>query len=324
MKRIVLVGFLLIGSLTRAIAGGSVTAFLQIQPDAVSQALGSANQAYSVGAADVFVNPALLSQHQQVSLQFTNIVDWNLYYYLSTAFVMPLNLNNMIGVGLIGISVPDVTEYDANGMELGEIFNYQAAVYFSYARKFYPFTLGFTVKYVQMNFSGTDFDNLGRGIGFELGMHYIINQSFALGFNYRNDFEVYWKDSYTDHSPRSLSMGLSFIPQWVRPGFVKVLVGFDQMHNYPMRFNGGMELSLVENPEGLRQFAIRGGMGNLNIETRDLNVPPEMLVDSEQLFTAGAGLTFGRENGFQFSLNYAFKYFRILNHQHVITTQFKF
>ncbi len=324
MKRFIVIFWLFSGCFSGLWAGGSVTAFLQIQPDATSQALGSANQAYSVGAADVFINPALLSQHQHLSLQFTNIADWDLYYYLSTALVYPLNLNNALGIGLVGMSVPGIQGFDEYGNELEEISNYQLAVYLSYARKFYPFALGLTVKYVQMGFSGSNFENLGKGAGFEIGMHYIINQSFSLGFTYRNDFDMYWRHGYTDHSPRSLSMGISFVPRWVRPGFMKLLVGFDQMNDYPLRLNSGLELQLVERPSGLTSFAIRGGVGNFNLETRDLRIDPEMLVNSEQLFTAGAGFTLGSETGLRVTVNYAFKYMKILDHQHVITTQFNF
>lgn len=89
------------------IAAGEVhsEAFLRVPPDAVSRSIAGASLAYPIGAVDLFVNPALLSQHRRQELQFSNMIDLLSTRYLSSAYSVAIGERHAIGVGLAGLNV---------------------------------------------------------------------------------------------------------------------------------------------------------------------------------------------------------------------------
>ncbi|MHA2284191.1 MAG: hypothetical protein ACXAC5_25410, partial [Promethearchaeota archaeon] len=64
--KIILLAFLSIVNITH---GDVFTeSFFRLPPDAVSRSVGGSNSAFSIGAVDLFINPALLSQHTKREL----------------------------------------------------------------------------------------------------------------------------------------------------------------------------------------------------------------------------------------------------------------
>ncbi|MHB2153273.1 PorV/PorQ family protein [Calditrichota bacterium GD2] len=305
-------------------AGDLPTAFLQINPDATSMALGGTNEAYLNGGSDLFVNPALMVFHENRCVQFSNIIQWDLMQYFSFAATVPIYGQHAFGLGAIGVNVPDIQEYDENGNYLGNFDNYFYSVFFGYAYKFFPFTLGLSVKYVGSQFAAQLQSNNGSGFGFEIGVTYMPWHDLRVGANFKNSYEIKWNDSYHDYSPKQMGIAFDYHPEWIRKGFAHFLLGFKQMEQEPLKFNAGLEVFPIKDLAGVKFISFRAGVGNVNMELRDKLVTFDLLRTSEKFYSLGAGLLMNFGNSFHFELDYSYRILEVLDNQQVVSTKIWF
>ncbi len=305
-------------------AGNLPTAFLQINPDAVSMGLGGVNEAYLNGGSDLFINSALMVFHRNKCVQFSNIIQWDLMQYFSFATTIPIYDEHAFGIGAIGVNVPDIQEYDENGSYLGNFDNYFYSVFAGYAYKFFPFTVGLTIKYIGSQFSARTQSNSGSGIGFEIGVTYIPWHDLRVGVNFKNSYEIKWKDSYHDYSPKQMGVAFDFHPDWIKKGLMHFLFSFKQMEQEPLKFNVGMELLPIKNFSRVKSISFRAGMGNINMELRDKLIKFDILRTSEKFYSIGAGLIIAFSSNFHFELDYSYRILDILDNQQIVSTKIWF
>lgn len=297
--------------------------FLRIPPDAVSRAIGGFNQAYSIGAVDLFINPALLSQHTQRELQFSNIIDLLSNQYASLAFSMPLGEGDHIGVGLVGRLNPNPQENGTNGVNIRNYDHYQFAMVVGYSRNLFPFSIGTNIKYFQMGYDGGELYNTASAFGLDLGAHY-LNEAFRVGFIYQTPFEIQWNDNKREPMPGRMGLGLAWTPSYVSENFLRILLSADRFANEPFQMNFGIILTPVLNKLGLKNFSLRSGVGNFDLDSHSQTSVLDNLIDSAPILTIGAGLGIDTGADWGINLDYCFQVKEYITNQHIITTRISF
>ncbi|RMD90132.1 MAG: hypothetical protein D6813_09570 [Calditrichaeota bacterium] len=312
----------LIGFNNFVTADGGGQALQQISPDALTQALGNANQAYSVGASDLFVNPALLATHTKRSIQFSNInaIDWDIMQFVSFSIGFPLGAYGTLGVGAVGVNVPDIKEYTSTGQFLGNFSNFQSLFYLGFAKKFSLVSLGLNLKYYYSGFRGNTFEDNGSGWGMELGLYYIAHSNFKIGFNFQNSYQVQWGNNYQEEVPKRMQIGFRWSPPPFHTDFIELLFGFEQIQEEPIRLRSGIILTPIKNALGLHKFQLYGGIGNLPLEQRNTRLNISDYRDGEQILSAGGSIEISLSSSILVQLSYSYSYRYILNNQHNIST----
>lgn len=195
------------------IGGGQSFGFLQLSPNARTTAQGGV-QVASVGAdASLWLsNPALNidSAARQAALQFQSLSGQALHTTL--AYVLPLQKNRRLGIGLQYIGYGQFNGFDPAGAATG---NFTAAEYvlsLNYAHTIAPFTLGATLKVAGSSVATFNSTAVLADAG-ALFQH--PTKDFRVGLTVRNiGFAV---SNYTDASewvmPFDAQLGMSFKPE---------------------------------------------------------------------------------------------------------------
>lgn len=298
--------------------------FLRISPDAISRSTGGANAAYSVGAADIFSNPALLGRHTLNELQLSSIVHSDFVQYTNGAFAMPLSRDDHIGIGLLWNNIPDAQELDQTGVAEGVFDNSQLAVIAGYSRVLASLSIGAHVKYLRFGFSAGEVDNTANAMSFDLGLHYQLREKLKFGIVYKKGFDVNWNKDRRDSVPRYIGLGMSWEPILFAKDFLRVLVALDQMEGEPVQMNLGLMVALSTRTAGFKGISIRAGYGKFDLGSRKETGAFEKLTEWERDFTVGAGLNLGPAQGWGLGLDYCFQIEESLDNQHIITTRISF
>jgi long-subunit fatty acid transport protein len=260
MNTIILLMMAVVWLFSIAFAEDYATTFLRVSPDAISRSIGGPNQAYLVGAADIFINPALMSQHNQKRLQFSSIIESDLLQYVNSTFSMPLYKVDHIGVGILWMNIPDIQEIYDNHLYAGEFDSYQFVIAVGYSRNISQFSVGSTIKYLRIGFSSKEINNPSNSLGVDFGLHYTFKKMFRFGFIYQNFFEINRKNTNSDLSPRKIGVGVSLEPPFVSKDFLKVLLSLYQIEDEPVQMNIVLILTPITNKVGLNSFSVRAGM----------------------------------------------------------------
>ena len=298
--------------------------FLRLSPDAVSRSIGGPNQAYSVGAADIFINPALLSEHAGRELQFSSIVHSDFFQYVNGAFSMPITGKDHIGVGLLWANIPDARDFGIDGFNAGEFDNYQFAAIVGYARDLSPFSIGVNIKYLRVGFNSSETDNNGGALGFDAGLHYTLKKVFKFGFIYQSSFDIKWNNEARSAIPQRMAFGADWAPFLFSKNFIHLLAGLEQLEAEPLQMNVGMIFTFFQSRTGLHDLNVRLGYGNYELTSQNRTGGFENLTEWERNFRVGLGLHMAFSKSFDLGLDYCFQIEKDLDNQHIITTSLSF
>jgi hypothetical protein len=298
--------------------------FFRIAPDAVSRSIGGPNQAYSIGAVDLFINPALLSQHSRRELQFSNMIDLLSNRYMSVAYSTHINHRDRIGIGLIGLDNSTPGDSKNKNVPIKESQQYQYGLIIGYSRNLFPFSLGVSIKYFRMR------DDLGErwetasALGVDLGFRYILNPALSVGFIYQSPFYLQWENDIHEKVSGKIGMGIAWTPAIVSENFLQILLSADRFENESLQANVGVVITPVTDKLGLKNFSLRAGMGNFDLKSRGGSAIPDYLRDSASTFTVGAGLGIDTGGSWGLDLDYCFQIVEYITSKHIITTRISF
>lgn len=298
--------------------------FLRLSPDAVSRSLGGPNPAYSIGAVDLFINPALLSQHSLKELQFSNTIDLLSNRYMSIAYSTPVKGRDNIGIGLLGLDTSPVQESIPGNVRIRKTQHYQFGLIVAYARSLFPFSLGASIKYFRIGAERDERLETASALGVELGFRYAATETLSFGLIYQSPFYLGWEEGVREKAPGKIGMGLAWTPDFISENFFQILLSTDRYQDEPFQVNAGVAITPVTKRLGLKNFSLRAGMGNFDLDTRSDNSIANYLTDSAPTFTIGAGL--GIDTGLNrgISLDYCFQIEEYITNRHIITTRLRF
>ncbi len=298
--------------------------FFRLPPDAVSRSVGGANQAYSVGAADLFINPALLSQHTRSEMQFSNMINLLSKQYMSVAYSAPVNSSDHVGIGLIGLD-NSLTEQSADkNVHLRQVPLYQYGLVISYSRSIASLSVGASVKYFGLGEEHDESFETTSGFGVDLGFSYTMNTTTRIGFVYQSPFNIRWNSYPGEFIPGRMGISAVWTPAYFTEQCLQFLFGMDRYEDEPPQMNVGIAINAIHDKLGMKNFSIRAGLGNFELNSKSENGLLEYLNDSAPIVTVGAGL--GIKTGLEwiFHLDYCFQIKEYISNKHIVTTRIEF
>ncbi|MDI6735870.1 MAG: PorV/PorQ family protein [bacterium] len=190
MKRflslIVAVSVLFVGSYVMAGSPGSKGAvFLKLGQGARANAMGESFVAVADDINALYWNPAGIAQikEKQATFMYSDWLEEINYNYL--AYVSPAQINGgVMGGAITLLDSGSIDKYDTNQTNLGTFDGKDIAVAVSYGKEMAPnYSLGATLKYIQMKIDGKK----STGFGLDVGCLYKPQiENLTLGVNIQN------------------------------------------------------------------------------------------------------------------------------------------
>ena len=298
---------------------------LTIPPDANSLALAGATQASYTNALSIFINPALLAVPKSFSFAISNIIEYKDYQYGAMGMVFPIKNYGTAGVGLAGISIPNIQQYDQFGSYVKDFNFYNMAILIGYAQQWLPLQFGVDLKYLLQGYSGLNDNPTGHGFGIDIGIHYIALPNFKIGIVYRWSFHLVWTGGYTETIPKTIDIGLNWQPRPFGWKWINLLWNLHQEKGAPVKLGLGFKLvPLLSGDDGTEHLVFYGGIGRINIETRTKQITLSEYAPLERTYTFGIGLRLGHKKSFLWGLDYCYWMHSILNDRHLLTIKTEF
>ena len=259
----------------------SPDAVFDLGTNARSLALGAAGDIFSASALGLFGNPASLVNVKRLSLGGTirsQELNGGEYSFSNadnsfSTFAIAFNLKHglgCLGFGVLQFGVDDIPETPDEGVSpSGSSFNsLQTGLLVSYAKPVYGdrLAIGVTFRYLRHELH----DEVGTGIGFDIGLKYRFTESWYGGLAVRDGVDMEW-DGYEERGVSALKYSLAgraygrdSFPLWI-------MVSATQRSNWPINASIGAEqrFALVDSGLAAGTYFLRGAFGSAFIETRD-------------------------------------------------------
>ncbi len=163
--------------------------YLRMGLGARAIALGNTGVASPVSAYSAFYNPAILAEIEGrlggLSYSFLSLDRRHGYITLATKVPPAAGLS----IGWIESGVGDLKSYNSIGQETGEINHSANAIYFAFGRSIIDrLYIGLSVKllFEYINDGTDEFDYTSNGLGFDLGLLYVMNEDLRIGYQIRD------------------------------------------------------------------------------------------------------------------------------------------
>ena len=169
--------------------GGYGGAFLRLGLGARALALGNTGVAAPVDAFSSYYNPAAFGNmdKRMVALSYGFLSLDRRQGFVSFSMRVPPAAG--FSIGWVESGIGNIKSYNSVGAETGDIKHSSNAVLFSFGRKvFSRLSAGVTIKIIfEYINDGTDqFDYSSRGVGFDFGLQYYLNDQIILGYQIRD------------------------------------------------------------------------------------------------------------------------------------------
>ena len=312
--------------------GKTSATFLKIEAGARAVSMGGAFVAVDNDATAIYWNPSGIARLPQTEVVFIHtkwLADINFDF---VAFVLPLGMFGNLGASLTSLSMdekkvrtvfyPDGTgeKYDAGDM----------AASLTYARNLTDrFSIGFNVKYIHQHIWHMASSSFAMDIGtlFTTGFNGMkIGMSIS---NFGNKMRLEGKDSNIYYDPDPVKYGNNDkIPAQSQT----------DKFDLPLIFRVGLAMDVLKGERNRLTLAIDAVHPNDN--TENLNLGAEYLFnnilslragyknlftrDSEEGFTAGAGIEYGVFGNTSMKIDFAYQDFGLLNNVQIFSLGLEF
>lgn len=311
------------GLLNAAFGDDLAESFLSLSPDAASQSIGGSNAAYSIGAADIFTNPALMPLNKRKSVQFSNMINSRSYHFSSISFVMSLTNRNFIGIGYKGQLKQEAPQSGIDNITLRWIEPSQHAVYLSMARRFNAVSVGATIQYYQLRFNRSNITISDKILLLNLGGYYNLGKDVRFGITIKTPF-------WTERTPREhkvagkLAIGLLWQPAIDRQSPLEIVLGVDQQNGTSPKLHGGLIITPLQQTSFGSNIRFRAGIGELGFNLLSSQIQSAGVVEVAPFYTIGAGFGFDTTENRGIDLDYCYQIKEYISNQHIITTRIRF
>jgi len=256
--------------------GGSP--YLKLGMDARGISMGRSITSLANGPSAVYWNPAGLytSRKLEFGILTTNLIDsspWNQDYQTIAVSVSWWRIG--IGFGTLRYGVSQIPEYDYQMNYLGDFDDHELTGIISFAMDFPGLmTVGVSGIYSQQQYVGlTQWDkSLESGAGLNFGLQFYpltTKKNIRLGMliNNRNSVGAIDSTSLFTHVGMEWKINHLFSQNFLNS--MTLVIGFEQEHNFPLKLNGGAEISIANLPSS--HLLGRIGFDDLVLEMRSLD-----------------------------------------------------
>ena len=260
--------------------------FLKIGVGARAIALGGAFVAVADDASAGYWNPAGLSQLPGFVISLADrmpVLDTD---YAGISLASPIWGLGFLGLNVIYYNCDDVPIYDTHGVNKGTLEDREAALILSYAYRLNQLSLGINTKYVYQDIWDQYISAESHGIGVDLSVLYEIYRSLTVGAVFHSNYKMTsdTDDSLSGESPLNIRAGIHYQTDMNRDNSLGFMMDFDQTRSYPLKLHLGAELVLYD------AFALRAGLDDLYVETRDADIGYVDLLKRNYKPTFGLGI----------------------------------
>jgi len=292
--------------------------------NAIVQASGGPNPGYSVGSADIFINPALLAVHTRNELQLSNSLNLLSVSASSLSFSSQLSTAGRIGFGLLNLDQPGLQQYNSLENTFNSFDNKEFIAVIGYARRFNSLSLGLSAHYSRRELYERNFNSVFDELQLNFGLHYQAAPYLSLGFYVRNAFQFLALREYSAAAPRRYSVGISWNPAFDMLRNMNLLFTMEYAAGQPVRINSGVVLTLFQNLETLKKFNIRAGLGNYRLGKQKNMESFEIYLLNKPVLSIGAGVEIKMHKKLSLEIDYCFQLVEYVNNQHSFTTRLLF
>jgi hypothetical protein len=295
-----------------------------IASDAFSQSIGGPNESYSAGAADIFINPALLGSHQQNEIQLSNLMNSGMVKYMNAAVSIPLSSTQFMGFGVFSLNIPQLKYKNVGELVTGKydeaLFNYTAA----YAHRISGATIGLALKYYRVGISNADLRQTGEAFEMDVGGQFAINRTTDFGFVYKRIVIKKESGIIPDGNGYYVNFGMALKPIVAARNIIHFLAGSGLQDGKLQKINYGFVLTPYENGEGITSVSFRAGVGNDGFVYQKLQQNEVHFYPKQRSLKFGMGIVINPAEKWKVNLDYCFQYNNLYENRHIITTRFLF
>lgn len=297
---------------------------LPISTDAVSHATGGANPAFSVGSADLFINPALLGLHDRRELQFSNSVDLVSHRFISLAYAFPLSPGDHLAIGLQGLTRPGHGIYRSQENRIINLDDYRLVALVGYSRNLSRLSLGASLQYGREEIYRRSRYFISNWIKMNLGLWYRMKSSFRIGITWYNVGHLDGGKASLRSSAANIRVGLYYAFPSEKSERVELLFSLNGDDRDVVRANAGLVVTPLTNPMGFPTFKIRAGLGNVRFGNRQPPSDWESFLLDRPTLSLGAGIGINLSDDWQLEIDYCFQVIEYVSDQHSISTRLTF
>jgi len=280
--------------------------YLRLGSGARAIGLGKAYTSIVDDASATFWNPACLIRINKFNLIINNRLgeDSNFgtnFFSIAAAYSLSKKYGT-IGVSLFNYSVDDIYRFNEYAVYLGNFNLVERACFLSYGIGTELFSLGASVKYIEIKFQNLGVNNK-NGVGFDLSFLYTILSNLKIGLIYRDNVNI----GQYDEMEESVQFGAhySFNSEFFDfPQKSILALDVEQLKTKPFRFHIGFETFL--DYFNKISFAFRTGISNYYLESRTSKVDYSILNENSRKFTIGLGVILEKYLKGKVSIDYAF------------------
>ncbi len=292
--------------------------------DGFAQAIGGPNEAFSTGATDVFINPALMGRAKNAEIQFANLINGHDVQFFSTAMVLPLSETQFLGVGVFGLDVPVSEQYNGREYSLQYDNTFSFNVNLSYAYRFRDFSLGASVEYASSQLFPRN--NMIRGTEIEssIGLYSEVNPALKLGMMLR------MRNARSTLGSPALQWGGSLVWQPFTELGDRLQLLFSLRKDSGRRSD--LSYAVVINPvpkkllnaRGIKSLTFRGGTANNNVVFFNIPGRRSGFYNENNAGLVGVGLGLNPIYKIELGINYCYQFNELPQSITLITTRFSF
>jgi len=266
-------------------------AFYFIGAGARARGVGNAFVGVADDASAAYWNPAGLTQLKAPSLMLMDRITTLDTNYINVAGALPLRSAGALGVNFIYYGVDDIPIFDENARPGGNLSDKEGAVSLSYANSISNLSFGVSVKGIlQMMDSSDDasttVETRTRGAGIDIALLYQLSSRFQVGVIFHDKITMEDADDdalYSVEIPRSIISGVLYrLP--IDEHRLHFMADVEQQQDQPLRLHVGMEAVFA------KLLALRAGLNDVLVETRDTDIDFEDLFNATLNPTLGAGV----------------------------------
>lgn len=163
--------------------GGYAGSFLRIGLGARATALGNATIADTPNGYSMYYNPATVGflDSKTVALSYSFMPLERQFNYIGYAMHVPPGAG--LSIGWVNSGDSDFSGYNSLGEQSSTIQHSINALFFNVARRFLDrISVGLSIKYMweNINDGGVDFDYNSSGWGWDLGVHFLLNEDITV------------------------------------------------------------------------------------------------------------------------------------------------
>lgn len=292
--------------------------------DGFAQAIGGPNEAFSTGAGDVFINPALMSTARNTEIQFSNLINGHDVQFFSTALVWPLSEKQFFGVGLFGLNVPVGEQYDGRDYSLQYDNTFSFNMNISYGYRFRDFSLGASLEYASSQLYPGNTMVRGSELEGSLGLFSDVDPSLKLGMVLR------MRNAHSTLGSPAFQWGGSVVWQPFKVMGERLQVLFSLRRDSDGR--GDLSYALVFNPlpkkmlneRGVKSLSFRGGTANNNVIFFNIPGRRQGFYNDSNAGLVGVGLELMPIYKIELGINYCYQFNELPQNITMLTTRFSF